>query len=80
MTIFINNVASLAIEACFLDSLPDVCSPMAIHDLSDEMLQKLAGESDDVKINRRILVSDLRRLEKGLELLRPQMSMAKRGM
>lgn len=79
MAMFINNVASLAIENCLIKTLPSFFSPLVVHDFSDEMLERLAGESEDIRVKRKLLASKLKEAERGLELLEPQFRRALRG-
>ncbi|KAH8700709.1 vacuolar sorting protein [Talaromyces proteolyticus] len=66
LNVFIDNVASLAVENCLLKDLPELFSPSIVSDLSLEQLQELCQETDAVRDARQEEEEKLRVLEAGL--------------
>ncbi|OCK79772.1 hypothetical protein K432DRAFT_299085 [Lepidopterella palustris CBS 459.81] len=69
ITIFINNVAILAIEQCLLRGLPGILST-TISDMDAETLKVIASESEVVKSKRIQLEKKLEILRGGLDTIR----------
>jgi hypothetical protein len=69
MSVFINNIAVLAIENCLLSELSGIFSPSLIADLSDQMLCAIAAESKEVDEERSSLREKLRALQSGKQIL-----------
>lgn len=67
--IFIDNVAILAIENCLLRPLEHIFSNQVINSMDDEEIQKLAGESQEVREEREQLSRELKNLEAGIRTL-----------
>lgn len=67
--IFIDNVAILAIENCLLRPLEHIFSNQVINSMDDEEIEKLAGESQEVKEERERLSRELKKLEAGMRTL-----------
>lgn len=64
---FTTNVIILGVENQIMTKLPDLLTTDAILQLDGSTLEMLAGESEDVKIMREELQSDISKLEHGLE-------------
>ncbi|KAF3479533.1 dynamin family protein [Arthroderma uncinatum] len=60
---FINNIASLAVEGCLIDGLEDMISPSKFVQMSNDDIETLAAESQDVKLARSRLEKQVRMLE-----------------
>ncbi|OOQ90479.1 Dynamin family protein [Penicillium brasilianum] len=69
IVIFIDNVAILAIENCLLRPLEHIFSNQVINNMDDEEIEKLAGESQEVKEERERLSRELKKLEAGMRTL-----------
>ncbi|KAF3385512.1 Interferon-induced GTP-binding protein Mx2 [Penicillium rolfsii] len=69
IVIFIDNVAILAIENCLLRPLEHIFSNQVINDMDDEQIEKLAGESQEVREERERLSGELKKLEAGMRTL-----------
>jgi hypothetical protein len=67
--VFIDNVAILAIENCLLRPLEQIFSNQVINSMDDEEIEKLAGESQEVKEERERLSRELKKLETGMRTL-----------
>ncbi|KAJ5370483.1 P-loop containing nucleoside triphosphate hydrolase protein [Penicillium cataractarum] len=67
--VFIDNVAILAIENCLLRPLEHIFSNQVINSMDDEEIEKLAGESQEVKEERERLSRELKKLEAGMRTL-----------
>lgn len=67
--IFIDNVAILAIENCLLRPLEHIFSNQVINKMDDEEIERLAGESQEVKEERERLSRELKKLEAGMRTL-----------
>ncbi|CAO2656981.1 Nn.00g057840.m01.CDS01 [Neocucurbitaria sp. VM-36] len=75
ITVFINNIAVLAIENCLIKNLAGIFSPSLIADLSDEKLHAIAAESDKVREDRNSLRQKLSALQSGKEILNEHIAM-----
>ncbi|KAJ4372438.1 hypothetical protein N0V83_004212 [Neocucurbitaria cava] len=75
ITVFINNIAVLAIENCLIKSLAGIFSPSLIADLSDEKLHAIAAESDEVREERESLREKLSTLTSGKDILNEHIAM-----
>lgn len=64
---FTDNVIHLVIENCLVSDLPNLFSTRAVTQMSDEILKKLAEESDEVKSERSQLVDEIEKLKTGLQ-------------
>ncbi|OKP14329.1 Interferon-induced GTP-binding protein Mx2 [Penicillium subrubescens] len=69
IVIFIDNVAILAIENCLLRPLEHIFSNQVINDMDDKEIEKLAGESQEVREERDRLSGELKKLEAGMRTL-----------
>jgi GTP-binding protein EngB required for normal cell division len=65
---FVDNVATLGVELCLLDGLEDLFSPVAVSEMSDEQVSKLASESPDDILQRRTTEKRLEKLKAGREV------------
>ena len=68
--VFMNNVASLAIEQCLLSSVAKMLSSVTVRDMEDEELRAIAAESDETIQERARLSDRVKTLEKALGILR----------
>ncbi|KAF1840478.1 dynamin-1 [Cucurbitaria berberidis CBS 394.84] len=75
ISVFINNIAVLAIENCLIKNLSGIFSPSLITDLSDEKLHAIAAESDEVREERDSLRQKLGALESGKDILNEHIAM-----
>ncbi|OAL71357.1 hypothetical protein A7D00_4258 [Trichophyton violaceum] len=60
---FINNIVSLAVEGCLIDGLEDMITPSKFVQMSDDEIEDIAAESQDVKLARSRLEKQVRMLE-----------------
>lgn len=72
LDVFVDNVASLGIENCLMTGLKDILSPLSVSEMSDEMLEAIAFESDDVREIRSQTLEKQASLQKSYELCRRQ--------
>ena len=68
--VFINNIASLAIEQCLLSRLHKIFSSTTIREMNDEKLELVASESQDTRIERERVAERVKTLQKGLDTLK----------
>ncbi|KAF2788092.1 hypothetical protein K505DRAFT_286749 [Melanomma pulvis-pyrius CBS 109.77] len=68
--IFINNVASLAVEQCLLTKLPKIFSSTTIREMNDEKLELVASESRETRSEREHVAERVKVLQKGLQTLK----------
>ncbi|KAK3374524.1 hypothetical protein B0T24DRAFT_626798 [Lasiosphaeria ovina] len=74
---FVDNVMILALENCLVSEIPDILTADKVHDMSDEVVLKLASESAQVLREREELETQLGKLQKGLracQVHRPRVS------
>ena len=64
--VFMDNVATLAIENCILNNVNSLISPVTVAKMSDEELELLANESLDAARTRRETLAKQTVLQKGL--------------
>ncbi|KAL7916618.1 hypothetical protein GGI35DRAFT_473886 [Trichoderma velutinum] len=64
---FTDNVVHLVVENCLISKLPDILSARVVTQMSDEILKKLAEESDEVKAERSQLADEIEKLKTGLQ-------------
>jgi hypothetical protein len=62
----IDDISILAIEQCLIQKLPDLLSPDIICDLTDEQIQRIAGESSELATDRKSAMEKLKVLESGM--------------
>ncbi|KAH7399626.1 P-loop containing nucleoside triphosphate hydrolase protein [Pyrenochaeta sp. MPI-SDFR-AT-0127] len=75
LSVFINNVAVLAIENCLIKNLSAIFSPSLIASLSDAKLQAIAAESAEVQEERNSLQQRLSALQSGKDVLNEHLAM-----
>jgi hypothetical protein len=68
--VFINNVASLAVEQCLLKGLPKIFSSTIIREMGDEELEIVASESRDTRMERERVAERVKVLHQGLQTLK----------
>lgn len=68
MNTFVDNVATLVIESCLITDLADIFPATSILQMDDSTLDRLAGDSEDVVINRRKSESKLKCLRDSLRI------------
>lgn len=69
LKVLVDNVAVLGIEQCLLSELADIFSPRVVAELSEQTIQEIAAETEDVQAERRRLKDKLGVLEAGLKTL-----------
>ncbi|KAM0325471.1 hypothetical protein ACHAQA_007458 [Verticillium albo-atrum] len=67
---FTDNLINLGIERCLVRQLPGILTPRLVTAMSDASLSELAAETEDVRIRRAQLQTDIELLKKGLEQCR----------
>ncbi|KAI0478064.1 P-loop containing nucleoside triphosphate hydrolase protein [Xylaria cf. heliscus] len=68
LRIFTDNVIILAIENCLIKDLPTIFTTGLVSQMDDDMLERLAAESADIKLERAELEVECEALQKGLDL------------
>jgi regulator of replication initiation timing len=66
--IFIDNVALLAVESSLLRGLESIFSSQVVYELSEEDLDTIASEADDVKQEREALEKKVKILKEGYRI------------
>jgi hypothetical protein len=66
MRSFVDNVARIVIEHCLIKELKSLLNPITVDAMDDDLLAKLAAESDDVREEREEQTARLQILKKGL--------------
>jgi FtsZ-binding cell division protein ZapB len=61
-------VIVLAIENCLIKDLPTILTTIAVSQMEDDELQRLAAESADIQVERTELQAEYESLKKGLDL------------
>jgi len=79
MNLFMDNVPTLAIQAPIVRKLPTMLSPVAVSKMDVEIVQKIAGESEEKVREREETLRRLGKLEAGARIckeyaLRPSSS------
>lgn len=69
ISVFINNIAVLAIENCLIKDLSAIFSPTLTANMDDEQLYAIAAESKEVRYERSSLKQKLAVLESGKQIL-----------
>jgi hypothetical protein len=69
ISVFINNIAVLAIENCLIKDLSAIFSPTLTANMDDEQLQAIAGECEEVRCEREDLRKKLQVLQSGKQIL-----------
>ncbi|KAF2831259.1 P-loop containing nucleoside triphosphate hydrolase protein [Ophiobolus disseminans] len=73
ISIFINNVAVLAIENCLIKDLAAIFSPTLTANMDDEQLHAIAAESEEIRCGRLSLQHKLEVLSSGKQILHEHM-------
>ena len=66
MKTFVDNVAIQAIEAPIVNNLADVFNPLAVEQMTSDLISKIAAESQENQTQREILERKVHILEEGL--------------
>ena len=66
----VDDVAIHAIEACLMQKLPDIFTPKTVLDMEDEVIDDIASETEDSKVERTSSSKKLEILEAALQALR----------
>lgn len=69
ISVFISNIAVLAIENCLITDLSSLLDPELVLNMNEEKLQMIASESDDVRAERTALKQKLADLKAGKRIL-----------
>ncbi|KAL7948152.1 hypothetical protein V8C42DRAFT_316823 [Trichoderma barbatum] len=64
---FTDNVVHLVLENCLVSKLPDIFSTRVVAQMGEEILKRLAEESDEVKLERSQLLDEVDKLRTGLQ-------------
>ncbi|KAL7783592.1 hypothetical protein V8C37DRAFT_414705 [Trichoderma ceciliae] len=64
---FTDNVIHLVIENCLVSNLPNIFSTKVVTKMNDEILKRLAEESDEAKLERSQLNDEIEKLKLGLQ-------------
>lgn len=70
MKTFTDNVCRQVIERHLLRNLPDIFSPQIVAGYTDEELERIAGERQDIVEKRKALMEQLKNLRAGLNDLK----------
>jgi hypothetical protein len=68
MNTFIDNLATLVVENCLINDLVDIFSATEIPNMADDVLDRLASESEDVQERRIKLETKLKCLRESLKI------------
>ncbi|KAK2762764.1 hypothetical protein FQN54_000938 [Arachnomyces sp. PD_36] len=68
LDVFVDNIASLAIENCLVKGLNDLLSPSRIAEMTDQDLGRLMSEPEDIQLVRDQMTSKKKALEAGLQV------------
>ena len=66
MKSFVDNVTILAVEACLIKDLGDIFRPVRVMQMTPELVEKIAAESQDNQIQREHLTRKKAVLASGL--------------
>ena len=69
MSVFVNNVAVLAVENCLVKDLSEIFSPIMVADMSTDRVFAIAAESVEVRERRASLKAKLEVLQNGQRVL-----------
>ncbi|KAH7025370.1 putative dynamin GTPase [Macrophomina phaseolina] len=72
LNIFVDNIATLAVENCLIGKLADIFSPTVVALMDDETLSRLASETEDIKNEREVLKGRLKSLQQGARIIKRQ--------
>lgn len=65
---FTENMIVLVIENCLVEDIPNVFTTEKVSGMEDEELERLAAESEDIRIERSAVRTEYESLRKGLQL------------
>ncbi len=68
MKVFVDNVATQAVETCLLARLTDILSPTSILEMDATLITAIAGEPEESQAEREQLTRKLTVLKSGLEI------------
>ena len=68
MKTFVDNVCVQVVEASIMDRLPNLFTPTYVTQMREELLDKIASESNETQATRESLLRMVDILEKGLEV------------
>ena len=80
MKVLVDNFSVLAVEKCMLSDLSNVLSPDIVMKLDDDMVSKIAAESESSILERKRTTEELKSLEEGLVTLNRFSWLRKAGM
>jgi hypothetical protein len=63
---FTENVINLAVENCLISDIPEILTPKKVDQMNEDKLRELASESQEVRLDREILINQSNILKKGL--------------
>ena len=66
MKTFVDNVAVQVIEASIVDKLANIFSPLAVAQMTSELVSKVASESQENETQRELLERKLHILKEGM--------------
>lgn len=72
LNVFVDNIASLAIENCLMKGLNALLSPSRIAEMTDNELERLISEPEDIQLVRDQTTGKKLALEAGLQVCRQQ--------
>lgn len=67
MKTFVDNVSVQVIEASIVNNLPDVFNPLAVAQMTSELVSQIAAESQENQTQRERLEKKIHILEEGLK-------------
>jgi GTPase SAR1 family protein len=65
----VDDFSVLAIEACLLEKLPEIFSPTVVSKLTDSIVEDIAAETEESKVERTAFMKKLQVLEETLSVL-----------
>jgi hypothetical protein len=68
MKTFVDNIAVQGIEASIVHNLVDVFNPLAVAQMTSELVSKIAAESQENQTQRELLERKIHILEEGLNI------------
>lgn len=66
--VMVDNVASMVIESCLVQSLPTLLTATSMVNMEDELISAIASEDEDAKEERQLANQKLEALEKALQI------------
>jgi hypothetical protein len=67
MKTFVDNMAVQVIEAPIVNNLAEIFSPLAVAQMSGELISKIAAESQDSQTQRELLERQIHTLQEGMD-------------